>query len=560
MRQHEAGYYLGLAQRIVWSSVWFSALVYFVELERYWDHGYLTGLVGPVGVLVAVVAMALPWCVQGNPPTWFTHASAAALAAATFFGGWMHITALKLSPSDASAFTDYAVKMWVNGIDPYGASMSPANATLGNPAAMWTYTLSGGHVSNFSYPGGLIVFEAPLRLLGVTHFTGSWFNLGAWIVACLAAYVMLPRPLKAFALLAMALAGTTAIGGTSTDAAWMPFLLVGVFQWDRFGDRSRPWYWRYAGPVALGLACSFKLTPCFVVPFLLIGVFIETRQDAPRPYDAVLKYLAALVGSFLVVNLPFIVVDPAAWLRGAILPVNSPLVPGGGGLVTFALHGDVPGVRTFPLSLAGLVALVVAAVAYALWYDRLKSVAVFLVPVIFYVPVRSEANYLESFLLVGIVAGATIQPSTRRIGAVLTRRARAGLVAVPGAAAVVLVAYSFFVPVLTSSVVGISTQGRLWTGLTLRITNHSGRDVASHVQVLLTINRIPGFWVSPTGTTVDVPAHQTLQVRLTPPTAMAVPGPRQVWVAEVMTDSPSFVGVTAPVYGSRTTTLTSSSS
>ena len=560
MRQHEAGYHLALAQRIIWTCVWFSALVYFVELERYWDHGYLAGLVGPLGVLVSVAAMALPWCLKGNPPRWFTHASAAALSAATFFGGWMHITALRFSPSDASAFNDYAVKLWVNGVDPYAASMSPAAATLGNPAAMWTYTISGGHVSNFSYPGGLIVFEAPLRLLGVTHLTGSWFNLGAWIVACLVAYVMLPRPLKGFALLAMALAGTTAIGGASTDAAWMPFLLVGVYQWDRFADRSRPWYWRYSGPVALGLACSFKLTPCFVVPFLLIGVFIETRRDGPRPYDAVLKYFGALLASFLLVNLPFIVVNPAAWLRGAILPINSPLVPGGGGLVTFALHADVPGVRTFPLSLAGLVALVVAGIAFALWYDRFKAVMVFLVPVIFYIPVRSEANYLESFLLVGIVAAATIQPSTSRIGVVLTRRARAWLVAVPSVGALVLVAYSFFVPVLTSSVVGITTQGRLWTGMTLRITNHSGQEVASHVQVLLTVNRVPGFWTSPAGTTIEVPAHQTIQVALAPPTPMAVPGSRQVWVAEVMTDNPSFVGVTAPVYGARTTRLTSASS
>ena len=549
MRNEEIRRLHTLSQRILWSLVWFVAINYFIAIGTSWNRGISFAWIGFFGVLASVTGMLLPWVQSSSPPPWYTHTSAAVVTAMAFWHGWLNIANITRERSDASALNDFAVKLWSHGVDPYTASMTGATSTLGSPAAMWTYTLNGGHVSTFSYPAGALTFETPLRWLGVTHLTGSWFNLGAWILTCLLAYWLLPHSLRAVAILAVFLGGSMALGGTSTDAAWMPFLLLAVYQWDRFAETVRPWFYRYLGPAALGVACSFKITPWFVVPFILVGIFLETRRRFDRPFDAVLRYLAVVVGSFLVVNLPFIVLSPMSWLRGAILPVTSGLIPGGQGLVSLVIHGDLPGVRTTPMSLAGLVVVAMAILAFARWYPTLKAGFLFFIPALFFIPERSYATYFESFFLVAVVAGATVAASDERIGAAWRREWRIGALVTPGVAVVGLLAYSLFVPVLSSSVAGTTIKDGLWSGLTLVITNHSAHVVTAHVLVSVDDFHGGGFWLTPTGDTITLAANTTTVVALTPPVPTARPSVHQAWVAQVMTASPGWLGTTTPHYG-----------
>ena len=548
MRNEEIRHLHSLLQRVLWSVVWFVAINYFVQVGTYWNRGASFAWLGFLGVGVSIAGMALPWLMPQVPSRWYTDSSAAILTSMAFWHGWLNIHKITAERSDAAALNDFAVKLWSHGIDPYNTSLTAASATMGNPAAMWTYTLDGGHVSSFSYPAGALVFETPLRWLGVTHLTGSWFNMGAWIVATLVAYLLLPHSLRAIAMLVMLLGGAMALGGTSTDAAWMPFLMLGLFQWDRFGHSRLPWWRRYIGPVAIGLACSFKITPWFVVPFVLLGIYLETRHDEV-PHRPLTRYALTVLAAFLVVNLPFIVLSPLAWLRGAVLPVSAGLIPGGQGLMSLVIHGDLPGVRTAPLALAGLAIVALAVFAYGRWYPSMKAGFVFLMPALFFIPDRSYVTYFESFFLVGVVAAATVASSTERLGSEWRPAWRRWPLIGGAAVSLALSLYSLFVPVLSTSVVSTSlTQGH-WSQLTLRIANHGSHAVEAHVLVSVDDFHGGGFWSTSNGTLISLPANSTSTVVLSPAVVTAAPLAHQAWVAQVVTASPAWFGATAPRYG-----------
>jgi hypothetical protein len=86
--------------------------------------------------------------------------------------------------------------------------------------------------------------------------------------------------------------------------------------------------------VALGLACAIKQIAWFMAPALLILAFRDGRR-------AGLRQTAATVGTFAAINVPFIAVDPGAWLRGVLAPVTAPefpVGPGPIGLFTTTAH------------------------------------------------------------------------------------------------------------------------------------------------------------------------------------------------------------------------------
>ena len=181
--------------------------------------------------------------------------------------------------------------------------------------------MTGGHVDHLSYPAGSVLIQMPAlaprlpprgrRLAGPVRLDrdrGDHLRLLPTSVRWIAALL----------LLAPAFTGVFSSGGT--DAAFLPFLVLAVWRWDRFGLGRAAGVARWMGPVALGLACSIKQTPWFCVPFIVIGLVIEARRSGRRPVRTVVPYLAIVVGVFAVVNLPFVIWCPAAWARGTFLP------------------------------------------------------------------------------------------------------------------------------------------------------------------------------------------------------------------------------------------------
>ena len=260
-----------------------------------------------------------------------------------------------------------------------------------------------------SYPAGSFLLQAPFMALGLNHMISDWVDLGAWLVTAVLIFVMVPPVLRWLApLLLMTGAFLVPFSSGGTDALFVPFLVVAVWRWDRFPGRAVAWLPAWVGPASLGIACSIKQTPWFCVPFLMVGVACEARRAGGRPGAGG----AALRGHHRVDlrggQPPFIVWNPAAWLRGIFLPMIDPLVADGQGIVAIALHGLTGGVVLPWLSVAATLALVAMVLAFFWWEPRLRRAWLFLVPLVLFVPSRSLANYLSDFVPAALVAALTV--------------------------------------------------------------------------------------------------------------------------------------------------------
>ncbi len=93
---------------------------------------------------------------------------------------------------------------------------------------------------------------------------------------------------------------------------------------------------RIRSAVLLGLACAIKQLAWFLVPFYLVWTW--------RTYGAreALHRGAIALAAFLLVNLPWLLQSPRAWLDSLFLPVSLPLLPVGAGLTGLALAHVLP--------------------------------------------------------------------------------------------------------------------------------------------------------------------------------------------------------------------------
>jgi hypothetical protein len=126
--------------------------------------------------------------------------------------------------------------------------------------------------------------------------------------------------------------------------------------------------WRWSGrsvlsTVALGLAIASKQLAWFFLPYYAIYIW--------RQYDlrSALTRLGGAVVIFLVVNAPFILNAPRAWLAGILAPQVAPMFPSGTGFVRLSLSS------LLPLAPQGIYTALEAAalVASLIWYWRREN-------------------------------------------------------------------------------------------------------------------------------------------------------------------------------------------
>ncbi|MBF6590541.1 MAG: hypothetical protein IVW57_08410, partial [Ktedonobacterales bacterium] len=139
------------------------------------------------------------------------------------------------------------------------------------------------------------------------------------------------------------------------------------------------------------------------------------------------------LGTFLAINLPWIVASPRAWLASLFLPVSLPLLPDGSGLVGISLSGTLPLAPSWVYAALELLALL-AALA---WYWRAQPRYPFaglvlpLLPLVF--AWRSPERYFELLPVAAALALALTLAARRPIVALPPRppaaEARAGATA-----------------------------------------------------------------------------------------------------------------------------------
>jgi uncharacterized membrane protein len=536
-----------LVQRGGWTLAWFGVLTAGLGFWSAWTSWPGAAVLAPLLVVVGIVGISASWLVA-NPSVgvlpW------AGLAVATLTVGIPQAVSIHVRryyTTDSAAFNQLATRALLHGKDPYETSMASAANLLNPPSHFWTYLANGGHITQVSYPAGSFLLETPAMALGFHHELADWTDLVAWLVAGVLLFFLLPVGLRWLAILvfmAASFVGTFSAGGT--DALFIPFLIVAVWRWDRFGTGRGAGVAGWIGPVALGLACAVKQTPWFCLPLLLIGLGIEATRRGEAPWRVPARYLLVVVGVFAACNLPFVIWGPRAWADSVLLPFSKPLVADGQGLVTVALHGLTGGVVLPLLSVAAALAYVALLAAFVVWYPALKLVWLFVLPLVLLVPGRSFSSYLIDFFPAALVAAVSVLGVPRSkvldTGSTVRRWVARSAVVVPvlGAAAVCVVAFTS--APLDISVVAVHTsQATLrLDSVTVTVHNSTGQQVIPHFLVDTGDQHPMGFWSQVTpGGQLELPPGGTATVLLRPDEFTWSPPHGSHWLVEAYTASPN---------------------
>ncbi|HKS71341.1 MAG TPA: hypothetical protein VJQ45_13035, partial [Ktedonobacterales bacterium] len=177
-----------------------------------------------------------------------------------------------------------------------------------------------------SYPAGAFLADVPAVALGLPSIALPQIALFLALIGALV-WATPPPYRAAVALLALATAdGARQVAGSDFEI-W-PLALVG-FAWLA---RDRRWL----SAILLGLACTTKQTAWLAAAFYLVWVW---RTDG---FIEAVRRAGIAASAFLIVNLPWIVMAPGAWLTSLLLPVSLPLLPDGSGLVGLSLASALP--------------------------------------------------------------------------------------------------------------------------------------------------------------------------------------------------------------------------
>jgi hypothetical protein len=349
--------------------------------------------------------------------------------------------------------------------------------------------------------------------------------------------------------------------GGLTDALFVPFVLLAVYKWDRYGVRLEDSAARWIGPIALGIACSVKQTPWFLAPFLLIGLWIEHRENGTDGARVVARYAATALGTFLLLNAPFIVANPAAWARGTFLPLVQPTIPDGQGLVDLTIFNHLGGGRLALYTYAGVACFALALLAFRYRYAALKRAWVPLVAVAFFLPTRSFGSYLFMLVPAAIIAGVTVSapPVGWRLRHRYQRWIGLGLV-VGGAVTAGLAVAAVSAPApLSIRIVNTQSTGQLGTidQTTVEVTNRTGRVQAPHFTVQ-TQAHATTFWnaVDSSGHAVTpvIAAHSTSTFILRAPNTASMPAVASPMFVAAFTTAPAAMSTSATYLVSRFST------
>ncbi|MCO4744287.1 MAG: hypothetical protein KC912_05825 [Proteobacteria bacterium] len=235
--------------------------------------------------------------------------------------------------TDVRVYMDYAAWLLLQGENPYAhdltAAYGPHRATL----QYATPLTDGGLTGRLAYPSLSFLVHVPAVVLGVSD---RWVYLG-FLAATLALLFRFAdrayRPMVLVPFLIEPRFIGYAFAGVS-DGVWAFFLVAMVATWRKPTLRG----------VFLGLACACKQHPWILAPFLAVRVWTETEGDARAKAAEVGKLVAVSVLTFAVINAPFALWDPSAWLAGVFEPLSAPMITWGAGLSAFGAWGviDLP--------------------------------------------------------------------------------------------------------------------------------------------------------------------------------------------------------------------------
>ena len=329
--------------------------------------------------------------------------------------------------TDEAAFTQGAATLLLHGHNPYGAHLVGWLNTFGLNSRFLTYTMGGGMVDTFGYPSLPLLLVAPTVWLTGGGQAVPILDVAVLMAATAVGFRALPSPLRPLALIVaigFPTLGIFAVSGL-VEILTMAALAVVATRWTDIGATGRLTRRDVVRGVALGLALSSNQLAWFVVPFLLVGIYLVRVPGLGRrgAIGAAGRLLAIGVAVFVLINAPFIVWDPGAWLGGVAAPLTQHAIPYGQGLIGLTLFLRLGGGSLDAFNDAGMAIYFALLVLYAARARRLGAAWMILPTAAFFVSGRSLGGYWMVLGIPMLVSVATTDPRPLRAAAQLSLRA-----------------------------------------------------------------------------------------------------------------------------------------
>jgi uncharacterized membrane protein len=508
------------------------------SLERAW--------IAPLSVLSilgSLVAIATIWSLRRIPRR-LQVAIVAAAATALFLHEFLAVIGAPSYGTDEIAFDQYAAQLlFFHGLDPYLYSMAPSFQLFHVPDIYHTYTIAGKVVNSLSYPAGSFLAYLPALVVGLRDQAAVVSDSACWLGAAVLIWLVLPRSLKWLSVVLM-LAGPYvgfSAGGVS-DMLFLPFLVAALWRWDRYGDSTERSVARWIGPITMGIACTIKQTPWFILLLIVAGIAIEASQRGQSWIKVAGRYVGIVAGIFFVVNLPFIVMGARAWLHDIIATLTNPTVPGGQGLIGLTIFSHMGG-KLILYTMAGVLGFLLMGGLTLGWYSIFKRALPILVEIGFVFPTRTFSSYLVVALPAALVAAVTVAPSEFR-GFRWVRRATCAVGGLLGASVLLALVSK---PDITLKLLDETSTGEIQTinYLTLQVANNGPSKITPHYAVTSGGHQT-SFWNVVSGPTA-LPPHSTRRVQLEAPNFQSMPSMDGGFIVDAYTASPAQMATSSTV-------------
>jgi len=506
-----------VGERVLWSLGWLSVLLasgYAMTPAMQGAHPLFFFFFGPTAVLVCLAGIAMAWTLRGAWHRLYVAVSIAFAVVITLVDGLARIRGTTQYLADEGGFNQYTTSLLLHGHNPYTANMQGALGLFSSAGR--TFTMGMTEVLHYSYPAGSLWMQALVQGAGVHHLPLEVLGIVVWAATGIMLAVMLPpvaRGAVPIILFSACYAPDFLIG--TTDSLLIPFVMLAVWQWDRFSDPHRHAILRWLGPVGLGLACSIKQGPWFCVPFLVVGIALEARRVSPHWVRDVGGYVAAVIGSFTAVNAPFMIMNWSSWWRGAVLPLTTHMLPSGAGIVNAVFVGLAPGAHLALFSYAGGVLLVTAVLGMALYPEVMKRAWLFVIPLVFFFVSRSFITYYTQYIPAALVAATTISTERGQLQFPQLRPWRHGILTMSMATVVTIVVLAFANPTFTLRINDIATKrDASLVAVNVTVTNTTGSTQQTSFALVGFSERFDVFLTPQGAYQVTVGPHQQLTVEL----------------------------------------------
>ncbi len=502
---------------------------------------------------LGVATFAIAWSARDlSDPVVRRVLHAAVLATTIGFAIWalMQIRSAPGYGTDEIAFDQYAAQLAAHLHNPYTHSMAPSFALFGVSPDGYTFHLNGTPVTSLSYPAMSFLIYVPFIWLGFGTQLGVFANVAFWAASVLVAYRLLPTELKPLApiLGSLGVFAGFAVGGV-TDVVYLIPLMIAVYRWDAYHSMN-PWRARVL-PIAMGLAMSIKQTPWIILPFLVAALYLEesAREGHQSALRLTKRYVVWVAGTFILVNAPFILNSPRAWISGVLTPLRASSVPAGQGAVALSLYLGLGGGElrwyTGALALAALGTLVV----FVLTYPRFKALTVLAPAFIMLFSARSFASYMLMPALPGLVAMAstTSRPAVTHVIRDRIRRKLwiVGIGVGLGCALFIVLAVTT-APPLSVQITSVRTTGQLAT--IVQVDAFVQNESSASVRPSFTVDEgglVTAFWLRSRGP-IRLGAHRSAEYVLLAPNFFAQPPLTGGFQLVAFGSRPASVSVSSP--------------